>query len=495
MTPEKDSKPMQDRLSFPQTSVRVGAGLLALTLALGASPALAQSEAEAPAETESSSVAAPLPGEGGGLPRAAMPEGGVDDGSQEALRTEPEPPPPPPPVETPPPVEPPPPADDKTVVEPKPEPKAEPPANAADNFGPTAQEPRGLGSSFGTNADEDLVGGIQIRWNGYVRLAAEVVENDSNSEFIGRNDGFKLANARLGMQARKGDFSAYVSFEAAVGDRETFNDPNAEFAVRLRDAYMRYEVAKFARVTAGRFKTPYDLSSLESTALRTFVEQPVESRGVLPTQGFEVRGLETDRQLGVMVHRDKLGLDLAGFDFGYALALTNGFAPGNLAFNDNDRPAVFGRLSAYWSDYVALNLAGFSDTRTVGDLPDLFDEDVKGLEVSLLVGYAGLRLEGQFLYQNTQFETSGRPDVNSLGGHAQFAYDLWDFTLAYRWSFFDPNTSDIEDADRVQEHTLGLAYQVKTLPLRFMLNGTVAQEQAGRKLSNNRAILLAQYIF
>ena len=52
--------------------------LPALALALMAGPARAQ--------TGTSSSTHPLPGEGGGLPRAQMPQGGVDDGSQDALQ-------------------------------------------------------------------------------------------------------------------------------------------------------------------------------------------------------------------------------------------------------------------------------------------------------------------------------------------------------------------------------------------------------------------------
>jgi|GEM_PF-1488375 len=446
-----------------------------LGMALIAGPAAAQS---------STSTAAALPGEGGALHRAPMPMGGVDDGSQTPV-AEPE-------------VKP------EPKAEAKPEPKAEVKPEVKATGAEQAQkaevaslEPARrsrAGSSFGSNAAEDVVGGINLRWNGYMRLIGEVIQNDDNSAFIGRNDGFKLGSARLGMLASKGAFAAYISFEAAAGQRENFNDPNSTFRVMPRDAYMRYEVSQFAHVTAGRFKTPYDLSSLEATALRTFIDQPIESRGVLATQGFELAGLATDRQLGVMVHKDHLGLSHDGFDVGYALALTNGFSP-NLRFNDNDRPAAFMRLSAYYSDMLALNLAGFADSRTTGDLPNLFDEDVKGLEVSMLASFFRLRLEAQFLYQNTQFDTSGQPDVNSMGGHVQFSYELWGISMAYRFAFLDPNLDDIDDADRVIEHTIGLGYGMESLPLRFLLNGTVAQEQAGRKLSNNRLTLLAQFIF
>ena len=58
---------------------------------------------------------------------------------------------------------------------------------------------------------------------------AEVVENDPLSTFIGRNDGFRVGNARVGITAAYGeDLSAYISLEASVPRTEDFNQPNAE---------------------------------------------------------------------------------------------------------------------------------------------------------------------------------------------------------------------------------------------------------------------------
>ena len=348
---------------------------------------------------------------------------------------------------------------------------------------------------FGDYASSDArLLGVTIGYNGYVRLVLQAIENDAQSTFIGRNDGFRLANARLGLRASRGDFSAYISFDAAAGDRETFNDPNEELRVRPRDAFLRYDLSPLVQITAGRFKTPYDLGSLEAVAYRTFIDAAVESRGVIPTQGFELDGLSQGRQLGIMLHRSRVGLTEDGFDVGYALALTNGRTD-NFALNDNDRFAAFGRLSAYWSDIVAVNLAGFTDTQTVGELPNLFDEDVRGFEASMWVSLFDLRFEGQLLFVRRKFETSGQDTVDALGGHAQLAYTLWGATLAYRFALFDPNLDDLEDADQVIEHTVGLSYDLASVPLRFLLNGTIVQEQEGRKLDNNRLQLLAQFTF
>ena len=355
----------------------------------------------------------------------------------------------------------------------------------------TADSSRGPQRRFGDFAEgSDVDSGLRLRWNGYLRLVIEAIDNDDQATFIGRNDGFKIANARIGLRAQKGDFLSYVSFDAAAGERETFNDPNQELALRPRDILLRYRLAEFASITLGRFKVPYDLGQLEATAYRIFVDLPVESRGVLATQGFEVEGLSQGRQLGGMIHRERLGLDPDGFDVGYALALTNGRTLG-LALNDNDRVAGFGRLSLYWADVFQLNVAGFLDNRTVGELPDLFDEDVRGLEVSVLIQAFGFSLEGQWLYQSIAFDSEERPDVDAMGGHAQIAYALWAFDIAYRFAQYDPINTD----DKVTEHTVGLGYTVPTLPLRFLLNGTMALEDAAVRADNNRLAFLTQFVF
>ena len=436
---------------------------------------------------------APMPTGGvedGGLRRSPMPTGGVEDGLRRA------------PVPTG--------NVDADGLQRAPMPSAgvgtaEPPDRPpAGDKRPAGDRPPGASGASALPSPEDRYGdyastdarllGVQIGYNGYLRLVVQAIENDSQSTFIGRNDGFRLANARLGLRARRGALSAYVSFDAAAGDRETFNDPNEELRVRPRDALLRYELSSLAHITAGRFKTPFDLGSLEAIAFRTFIDAAVESRGVIPTQGFEVDGLAQGRQLGLMIHRTRVGLSEDAFDLGYALALTNGRTD-NFALNDNDRFAAFARLSLYWADLVALNVAGFTDTQTVGELPNLFDEDVRGLEVSAWSAFVGFRLEGQLLFVNREFETSGREDVNSVGGHAQIAYTYWGVTLAYRFALFDPNLDDLEDADQVIEHTVGLGYGLQSTPLSFMLNGTLVQEQDGRRLDNNRLQLLAQFIF
>lgn len=342
-------------------------------------------------------------------------------------------------------------------------------------------------------ADQDPKSKLRFSFDGYLKVIGEVVENDPFSTFIGRNDGFRVGNARIGINAAYGeDLLAYISLEASVPRSEDFNQPNAELTVGPRDLFLAYQLSRHAQITLGRFKAPYDIGELESEGDRTFIDVPLESRGVAPTQGFELAGMRQGRQIGLMLSRQRLGLSDDGFDIGYAIALTNGRTE-TLALNDNDRPAGFARFSLYFSKWVALNVGGFTDTRTTGELPNLFEEEVKGLEGSLIVRLGDLRIEGQLLYQRTTFPTAQTPRVNSLGFHAQWSYRIWNLEAAYRFAYFDPNHRF--DVDSVNEHTLGLSYYVGEVPLRFTINATLAQEQRGRELENNRLSALAQYNF
>ena len=331
---------------------------------------------------------------------------------------------------------------------------------------------------------------LTLEWGGYLRVVGELVQDDALLS-IGRNDGFRMGNVRLGLRAAYNqDLYGYVSIDAAVAQVEDADDANADLAVGLRDAYLAYAFAPSATVQLGRFKPPYDLGNLESTSARVFIDEPIESRGVLRTQGIEAPGMGPGRQMGLMLHSPRVGLSEDGFDLGYALAITNGDT-GDRVFNDNDHFAGFARVSFLYGDIITLSAGGFIDTRTSGRQPDLFEDRVIAAEGSLIVKIADLRVEGQFLLQHNDPLTAGTPAYFGFGAHAQWSYRLWGFEPAYRFAWFEPNSEGTVDV--VQEHTLGLSYYLTDLPLRVSLNGTFAFEE--REVDNHRAALLVQYTF
>jgi hypothetical protein len=397
------------------------------------------------AQTETSTTGMKMPEEGGPLPREKMPEGSAD----------------------------------------------QQPEAGEDKPGQPMEHAEGAPAV----SPEEIQSKITTRWDGYLKVIAEVVENDPSTMAIGigRNDGFRIGNARVGLAATYSErLHAYISVEASVARAEEINQQNAELTVGPRDLYLSFDLSQHAAITLGRFKAPYDLGELENEGGRVFIDSPLESRGVVATQGFEQAGMRQGRQIGVMLHRERLKLSSDGFDVGYALALTNGRTE-SFALNDNDRPAGFARFSLYFGPWVALNLGGFTDTRTVGQLENKFDEEVKGAEASLIVCLGDLCIQGQGLYQRTAFPTTGAPHVNTYGVHGQWSYKLWGLEAAYRFAWYAPNHRF--DPTNVWEHTLGFSYYPTSVPLRFSLNATLAGEQAGKELENNRFAFLAQYTF
>ncbi len=337
---------------------------------------------------------------------------------------------------------------------------------------------------------------IDYGFDGYIRVLGRIIENDELA-FVGRNDGFRLANVRLGAMVKYGaDLKAYVSIEAAAAQGAGENDPNIELGLALKDAYIRYDVAAPVAVSLGRFKSPYDLGELVSTGDQIFIDDPVSSRGIAPTEGIETHGLGQGRQIGLMLHKERVGLSDDGFDMGFAVALTNGKTDG-LALNDNDRPAAFARVSLHWGKLASLNAGGFLDMRTVGTLPNRFDEEVKGVEGSVSLDFSSLgeftnlRIEGQFLYQHTEFVTTGLEASTAMGIHAQWAYQIWDIEVGYRWSFLDPD--DLFEPDNMHEHTIALSYLPSEIPLKISVNGTMVDEE--RPVDNNRLDFLAQFVW
>lgn len=344
--------------------------------------------------------------------------------------------------------------------------------------------------------EPSLLDKFSFGFDGYIRVLGRIIENDDLA-FVGRNDGFRLANVRLGASVRYGeDLEAYVSIEAAAQQGEGENDPNVELGLDLRDAYIRYEIAPMVDVSLGRFKAPYDLGELEATRARIFIDAPVSSKGVARTEGLETRGLSQGRQIGLMLHKDRLGLTDDGIDIGFQLALTNG-ATRKLAFNDNDRPAAFARVSLHYGKFVSINAGGFLDIRTEGTLPNRFDEELKGLEGSLsldfgsLGEYTDLRIEGQFLFQHTDFVTTMLEASTAMGIHGQWAYKIWDIEVAYRFAYLEPDS--LFDPDVIIEHTIAVSYLPSQLPLKISINGTMADEE--RPVDNNRLDFLAQFVF
>jgi hypothetical protein len=81
----------------------------------------------------------------------------------------------------------------------------------------------------------------QFHWEpfGFLRLQYAVVQNDPNVAFVGRDDGFQLQNARVGVRGQLDRRAGFVvSIDGAVDEREQINVPEGKLRVGLRDAFV-----------------------------------------------------------------------------------------------------------------------------------------------------------------------------------------------------------------------------------------------------------------
>ena len=334
----------------------------------------------------------------------------------------------------------------------------------------------------------------RFQWElfGYARLQYIVVQNDPNVAFVGRDDGFELQNARLGVRGTLDQRIAFVlALDGAVDERLQVNTPEGKLRVGLRDAFADVVLGGNLVARAGFFDAWVDPEALVADTRRELVDKPIESRGMRATEGYQTPGLAPGRSLGAAIRIDP-GPPETGVELGFEVAVQNG-ADEFSSNNDNDKPAisatVFARLP---HDSWAMAAARYNP-RTVGDLPFRQDEDDLQATAGLHVAVGPLVLGGGVIFQRTSYPATGGPVQNAFGGHGQVMVALpvaLPLSVGYRFGILDP--SSLITTDRVMEHTLGVVLGVPRYRMRVQLQLTHVVEQAARELSNDRAQLAAE---
>lgn len=347
-------------------------------------------------------------------------------------------------------------------------------------------------SSDPTTSNAEIAG-VVYRFGGYLRLEGAVVQNDPAVAFIGRNDGFRLANARMQVDGRWKDRLAFrVSADGADDERAGANATGGELRFALKDAYADVKLSSLATVRAGQFYPVFDLDEIGGQSEQAFVDRSLESRGVLPTEGWETHGLAPGRSLGLALRAPRaFGGDL--ISVGYELASQNGNGE-DQASNDNDALAYSGAAILSIGKSSVAYVGARHNRRTVGALPFReVEEDVAAVAATqLLLG--PLQLAAQAVVQQTTFPTTEGLEENAFGAHAQalFRIPLGSVSIApgYRFAILEP--SDLVDNDQVQEHTAGLTVGMEEFRTRLLINATHVLEEAGRELENDRVEILLQ---
>ncbi len=341
---------------------------------------------------------------------------------------------------------------------------------------------------------------------GYLRVGYDLVADDPNFDFVGTNNGFVLHNARLGLAGGNTDWdlSFQISLDGAADQRNSVNTPQGDLDVRLRDAFVRWDVCDCFGVQVGQFKLPFSAEEMRSTADVPFISRAIGLNGVLVGQGLETEGIVVGRELGLMLSPSS-PIYFGDFGFAYYAAVANGNGPNQL-LNDNGSIAIAGRLEFYYSDLVRVGGGILLNERTIGELPNLFSEDDFGISADLLVSWEGLEVFGQLTMMTTEYATTGAADREQLAWHAQVSYVvdqlLVPFAPAYRIASFHPRAeggvtdggTDL-DSFELMYHTIGLRVWVPDTPLTLNLNYTLTGEKEPRELENDLFQAMVQLVF
>jgi hypothetical protein len=334
----------------------------------------------------------------------------------------------------------------------------------------------------------------RLQWQafGFLRLQYIVVQNDPNVSFVGRDDGFELQNARLGVRGTLDQrVSFLVAFDGAVDERVQVNTPEGKLRVGLRDAFAEVRIAGPVTVRGGFWQAWVDPEALVPDTRRELVDQPIESRGMRATEGFQTAGLTPGRSLGAAVRLEPAG-EPTGSAVGFELAVQNG-ADELSSNNDNDKPAVSATLLARLPGDGWVMASGRYNPRAVGALPFRQDENDLQATAGARLAVGPIALGGGLIVQTTSYPTTGGPSQNAFGGHAQAMVTLpvtLPLQVGYRFGILDP--SSLVSTDRVMEHTVGAVLAVPRYRMRVQLQVTHVVEQAARELSNDRAQLAAE---
>ena len=336
---------------------------------------------------------------------------------------------------------------------------------------------------------------------GYLRMQYIAVQDDPNVTFVGRDDGFEMQNARVGVVGMLGHRMAFtVSIDGAVDERTQVNSPQGKIAVGLRDAYGDVALAGNAVVRAGYFLSTVDPEALIPDPAREFVDNPIETRGMRATEGWQTPGLPPGRSMGVAIRLDPeyaLGGVPVHLDHpavGFEVAVQNG-ADEFASNNDNDNPAVSATLLVRFPHDSWIMVAGRLNPRTIGDLPFRQNEtDLQGT-VGLHAAFGPVSLGGAAIVQNTSYDSTGGPSQDAYGAHAQVMFTIpavLPFSVGYRFGVLDP--SSLITTDQVMEHTLGAVLGVPSYRMRLQLQLTHVVEQPARDLANDRIQLAAELV-
>jgi len=372
-----------------------------------------------------------------------------------------------------------------------------PPPSSAGLFG---SELVSLGSPA-LNAPGGLAGAAAvpshpIELSAYFILGGQWVQQDPNYLYVGRNNGFSLADARIEITGRPTEtLWLYLSMDGAVANRSATDPSQGSRGVALKDAYGIWSPGYHLRIEAGQFKAPDDIENLlEETEIK-FPSRSLVTDGIHAPAGYEVNGLSLDRQIGIGVGTDVIRLPFGSF--AAQVAVTNGNGS-NTLFNSTSLPGVIGRVSLGLFGFISLGADGYFMPQATGTQPDLFRDNWFGAGGDIRVEWNGLHILALVQWRDTQHLTSGAPDEYSLGYSGEVAYRLPGvlhfLEPAVRYASLDPSdkipTEQVESLDAALNF-----YAPGTNAARLSVSYVHRMEDPSRTLQNDGVDLSLQVRF
>lgn len=356
------------------------------------------------------------------------------------------------------------------------------------------------GNAEAKDDENKVFPGWRIGLTGFIRTQYTAIEDDPGTNF-GRNDGFALADARLGLIGESKDGIGFKLEIDAGTARPTgdANDPVGEVVTRLTDGYLYYAPHTLLRVSAGQFKPPFDLEELISTSAILFIERSVGSRGVQNIEGPNREGLSRTREVGLRVDSAPYYFmaddpeDPEGLGVSYGLAVTNGQTV-NQTFNDNDQLAYTGRATLHWDEYVQIGGGAYQNDRTLGAPPDQIGETRFGWTADVLAQAYGAVVFASIIQTDIEpaAELSGQQSRTARAFQAQVGYrdPIIGIGPTYRFAHYDGDIDvDGENGPRQYEaltyHTVGIIADPWDFPIRFLAHYTITEEEVN-PVKNNR---------
>jgi hypothetical protein len=287
-----------------------------------------------------------------------------------------------------------------------------------------------------------------------------------------------------------------VAFDGAVDEREQVNTPDGKLRVGLRDAFADVALGDRVVVRGGYFQALVDPEAMIGDTERELVDNPIESRGMRATEGYQTPGLPPGRSLGAAIRIATAGRwagrgGSESTSLGFEIAVQNG-ADEFSSNNDNDKPAISATAVGRWRESWVMAAARYNP-RTVGDLPFRQDENDVQTTAGLHLALGPAALGGGVVAQRTSYPTTGGPSQTAYGGHAQLLVTVPlgpPIQIGYRFGILDP--SSLVTTDRVMEHAAAVVIGLPYYRMRVQLQLTHVVEQAARELSNDRVQLAAE---